>query len=200
MNADQHDALLELFNVGVGLAAASLSVIVKEEIWMSVPRIEIVNAAEQKGRDAVFGQDRICAVTQRFSGPFDADAMLIFPEDKTMLIVQKMLGDEVAAEDLSEMERDALSEIGNIILNTCVGSIGDTFQQKFRSTAPVYSVGSTDEVVFNSASDENVVLVLHIEFILKKDQIPGYLVLLLNVHSYRRLLDTVDGLLARYST
>jgi chemotaxis protein CheC len=200
MTADQEDALLELFNVGVGLAAASLSVIVKEEIWMSVPRIEILNAGAEGDRGAVFGQNRICAVSQHFSGPFDADAMLIFPEDKTMLIVQKMLGDQVAAEDLSEMERDALSEIGNIILNTCVGSIGDTFQQKFRSTAPVYSVGSTNEVVFHSASDENVVLVLHIEFILKKNQIPGYLVLLLNVHSYSQLLASIDGLLARYST
>jgi chemotaxis protein CheC len=200
MSDNQRDALLEIFNVGVGHAAASLSLIVKDEVSMSVPRIEVLLDKDNREDSTTFDKDRICAVTQHFTGPFDAEAMLIFPENKTMLIVQKMVGEDVAAEDLSEMEQDALSEIGNIILNTCISTIGDMFQHKFSSSTPTYRVGIASEIVNAPASSESVVLLLHIEFFLKQDQIHGYLVLLLNVHSYARLLESIDVLLARYST
>jgi chemotaxis protein CheC len=200
MNDNQRDALLEIFNVGVGHAAASLSLIVKDEVSMSVPKVSVLLDQERTEDSAIFGKERICAVSQHFTGPFDAEAMLIFPEDKTMLIVQKMLGEGVAAEDLSEMEQDALSEIGNIILNTCISTISDMFQKRFSSSTPTYRVCFADQIVNAPSSSESVVLLLHIEFFLKQDQIHGYLVLLLNVHSYARLLASIDALLARYGT
>lgn len=196
ISANQSDALLELFNVGIGQAAASLSIIVKEEVAMSVPRIELLRGTQKSS--TVFDSERVCAVTQRFTGPFDAEAILIFPEDKTMLIVQKMIGGDVSAEDISEMEQDALNEIGNIILNTCIGSIGDAFRKKFHGSTPVYCVGLADKIVSTPSSSDGVVLLLHIDFFIKKDQIHGYLVIMLNVVSYARLLENIDTLLARY--
>jgi chemotaxis protein CheC len=197
---NQYDALLELFNVGVGQAASSLSLIVREEVMMSVPKIELLHSQAQKENFAIAGGQRICAVSQHFSGPFEADTMLIFPEDKTMLIVKKMIGGVVAAQDISEMEQDALTEIGNIVLNTCVSSLGDTFCKKFNGSTPTYRLGHRNEIIDSPSTSEGVILALHIDLFMKKDEIHGYLVFLLNVLSYEKLLENIDALLARYST
>lgn len=38
----QRDALLEIFNIGVGNAANSMSQLINEEIRLSVPKLQIV--------------------------------------------------------------------------------------------------------------------------------------------------------------
>jgi len=196
---DHRDALLELFNVGIGHAAASLSTIVKEEISLSLLRMEFLKDNAHWKYSDFFENKRVCAIAQCFSGPFDADALLIFPEDKTMHIVQKMLGGTVAAKDIPDLEQDALSEIGNIILNTCISAIGNTIRQKFRSTVPIYFAGYADDIFNPLTSGESMAIVLHIEFFMGKDEVHGYLVFLLNVHSFAKLLEVMDALLARYS-
>ncbi|UUZ47426.1 chemotaxis protein CheC [Massilia sp. B-10] len=42
----QHDALVEIFNIGVGHAARAMSDIVNEEVTMSVPHITFLNRAD----------------------------------------------------------------------------------------------------------------------------------------------------------
>jgi chemotaxis protein CheC len=42
----QHDALVEIFNIGVGQAARAMSEIVSEEVTMSVPSIRFLNRAD----------------------------------------------------------------------------------------------------------------------------------------------------------
>ena len=61
--------------------------------------------------DAKFG-----AVSQQFSGPFDADAVLLFTEENTLEIVRDMMGSQMSIEELAEFEQEAMCELGNIIL------------------------------------------------------------------------------------
>jgi chemotaxis protein CheC len=42
----ENDALIEIFNIGVGQAAASMSAIVNEAVRMSVPSISFIHRAE----------------------------------------------------------------------------------------------------------------------------------------------------------
>jgi chemotaxis protein CheC len=42
----ENDALIEIFNIGVGQAAASMSAIVNEAVRMSVPSISFIPRAE----------------------------------------------------------------------------------------------------------------------------------------------------------
>jgi chemotaxis protein CheC len=200
----QHDALVEIFNIGVGHAAASMSEIVNEEVTMSVPSISFLNRADaaallaDRDGDGERDSGRICGVSQHYAGAFSTEAVLMFPEDKSLEIVRLMVGELVPLDELTEMEQEAMSEIGNIILNSCVGTLANIFQQELHGSLPVYHVGTSEQILASSGSHAGaVVLMLHIDFILEKHQIHGYVAFILDITALHDLKDQVDQYLAR---
>jgi chemotaxis protein CheC len=197
----EHDALVEIFNIGVGQAAAAMSSIVSEPVSMSVPSISFLSradAAQLLSGVRRGGSERICGVSQHFDGAFHTEAILMFPEDKSLEIVRLMVGESVPLQALSEMEQEAMSEIGNIILNSCVGTLANIFQQELHGSLPVYHVGTSDEILSASGQRaDTVVLMLHIDFILEKHQIHGYVAFILDVSALHDLKEQINLYLAR---
>ena len=193
----QQDALIEIFNIGMGQAASSMSQIVGEEIALSVPKLNILCGADRADTiRAAIHSPRICAVSQDFAGSLDAKAFLIFPEGRTQEIVRRMIGESVSNDELNEMEQEALSEIGNIILNSCISSMCETLQTDFYCSLPAYHAGSTDEILFANSGHENDLLMLfHVDFSMPRANIDGYLVFLLNLPSFKALIEQVDRFL-----
>lgn len=194
----QHDALVEIFNIGVGQAAKSLSEIVSEEVTMSVPSIRFLNRAEAAamlGKDA--GQ-RVCGVSQHYEGAFTTQAILMFPEDKSLDLVRLMVGEAVPFSELTEMEQEAMSEIGNIILNSCVGTMANLFDQELRGSLPVYHLGSSESILAESGSKADaVVLMLHIDFSLETHEIHGHVAFILDMGALADLQAQVDRYLGK---
>ncbi|NRR33202.1 chemotaxis protein CheC [Oxalobacteraceae bacterium] len=197
----ENDALVEIFNIGVGQAAAAMSGIVNEEVSMSVPSISFMNRAEAAkllGQAHTDQSDRICGVSQHYEGAFKTEAILMFPEDKSLEIVRLMVGEAVPLQELSEMEQEAMCEIGNIILNSCVGTLANIFQRELQGSLPVYHVGTSDEILIASGSPANtVVLMLHIDFVLEKHQIHGYVAFILDISALHDLKEHINNYIAR---
>ena len=194
----QHDALVEIFNIGVGHAARSMSDIVNEEVTMSVPSITFVNRADAAEMLGNKDGTRVCGVSQHYEGAFQTEAILMFPEDKSLDIVRLMVGESVPLKELTEMEQEALSEIGNIILNSCVGTLANIFAQELSGSLPEYHVGTSEEILTATGGQgDTVVLMLHIDFILEKHQIHGYVAFILDLTALQDLQDQVDRYLAK---
>ncbi|GGY52451.1 chemotaxis protein CheC [Pseudoduganella albidiflava] len=205
----EHDALVEIFNIGVGQAAAAMSGIVGEEVTMSVPSITFLSRSEaaqlleeahrnNQGSPDNSSNERICGVSQHYEGAFSTEALLMFPEDKSLEIVRLMVGEAVPLAELSGMEQEAMSEIGNIILNSCVGTLANIFQQELHGSLPVYHVGSSDEILDATGTRaDTVVMMLHIDFILEKHQIHGYVAFILDVTALTDLKEQIDRYLQR---
>ena len=196
----ENDALIEIFNIGVGQAAASMSAIVDEPVAMSVPSISFVDRREaarlldNKDPEA----ERICGVSQHFEGAFDTQAILMFPEDKSLEIVRLMVGEAVPLKELTEMEQEAMCEIGNIILNSCVGTLANIFRHELHGSLPQYHVGTSDEIISASGSGpDTVVLMLHIDFLLERHQIRGYVAFVLDVTALHDLKEQINRYIAR---
>lgn len=190
----QFDALTEIFNIGAGRAASSLSEIVGDEVKLSVPRVQLYQSSEINAETLSLNSPRVGAVKQSFSGPFDADAMLLFTEERAMEIVHDMMGSQVGIEEMVEFEQEAMCELGNIILNACLSSMADILSLTLDSSLPVYSVGETDTILRQIISEANqpVMLVLHIDLAIEKRLSQGYLVFLLSSSSLRELLTHID--------
>ncbi len=196
----ENDALVEIFNIGVGQAASSMSAIVNEPVRMSVPSISFMNRSEAGrllgGREAE--PERICGVSQRYAGAFDTDAILMFPEDKSLEIVRLMVGESVPLKELTEMEQEAMCEIGNIILNSCVGTLANIFQRELQGSLPQYHVGTSDEILTaNGSPADAVVLMLHIDFVLETHQIHGYVAFILDISALHDLKEQINLYIAR---
>lgn len=193
----QHDALVEIFNIGVGQAARAMSEIVSEEVTMSVPSIRFLNRADAAALLGNVDGQRVCGVSQLYEGAFSTRAILMFPEDKSLDIVRLMVGDAVPFKQLTEMEQEAMSEIGNIILNSCVGTLANIFEQELRGSLPVYHLGSSEDILGASGgSPDTVVLVLHIDFILETHQINGYVAFVLDLSALADLQVQVERYLS----
>jgi chemotaxis protein CheC len=190
----ENDALIEIFNIGVGHAAASMSAIVNEAVRMSVPSISFIPRAEAA---RLLG---ICGVSQHYTGAFETEAILMFPEDKSLEIVRLMVGESVPLKELTEMEQEAMCEIGNIMLNSCVGTLANIFQRELQGSLPQYHVGTSDEILSATAAGsqaDTVVLMLHIDFVLEKHQIHGYVAFVLAISALHDLKDQINLYIAR---
>jgi len=181
------DALSEVFNHGVGQAAFALSELAGEEVQLSAPKIEELSKRSITEHLSAQGADRICAVRQGFSGVINTDALLMFPVDQSLQLVQLMVGDEFPLAQLSEMEQESLAEIGNILLNSVVSSVADMLQIEFEGTLPQVELGQVGHLLDSEQGLEDLILSLQIDFSIDSRQIKGYLVFLLDVASSEML-------------
>ena len=192
----QRDAITELLNIGVGRVAAALSEMVDQEVGLSVPNLDFIprsSMPELLGDD--FG-DRITLLKQHFAGAFWGDALLIFPEDRSMDIVREVMG-TLALDSIGELEQEALTEVGNVILNACIGGLANAFGVETECALPDFIQSATD-VIFAAPAEgeEPVVMVLRMVFTIEERDIKGYLAFVLDGNA----LDTFLGHVERFLT
>ncbi|MHA4869913.1 chemotaxis protein CheC [Duganella sp. PWIR1] len=191
------DALVEIFNIGVGHAAAAMSAIVHEEVCMSVPSLRFARrslAARELGDKVA-----LCGISQQYAGAYATEAILMFPEAASFEIVRMMVGDAVPIEELGEMEREAMSEIGNIVLNACVGTMANMFHHELRGSLPTYRIGTSEDILNpHHDSTDPPVLTLRIAFSLERQQLRGYLAFILSMATLSDLRREIALYLARF--
>lgn len=188
------DGLTEVFNIGTCRAASSLSEIVGDEVKLTVPRLQLVNSADLTLDTLSLGSARLGSVKQQFSGPFDAQAMLLFTEERALEIVHDMMGSQVSIEDIAEFEQEAMCELGNIVLNACLSAMADIFGVELDSTLPQYTVDTSEAILQQilSDTDQPVLMVLHMNLSIEKRHTQGYLAFLLSTSSLQKLLAHID--------
>lgn len=196
LNELQHDALGEIFNIGVGRAASSLSQIVNDEVLLTAPEVLLVH--RDQAAKLLLGAElqQFSTVSQTFSGPFEAQAMLVFPESNALEIVRLMIGPHMSIEELAEFEQEAMCEIGNIILNACMSSLADIFHVSFDSTLPLHRFGSAENLPVLEGGDEQMVLLLQVDMIISQQRIQGHILFLLSVASMSSLFACLDHYLS----
>ena len=140
MNIDEldHDALKELVNISVGRSADTLSRMVGTEILLSIPDVVLLsneNADTELRQRA--GND-LSLVRQSFSGTLSGDSLLVFPENNSLELVQLILQEDLSAEMLAELEQEVLRELGNVLLNSFMGTLGNTLDLPIETGLPQY--------------------------------------------------------------
>lgn len=195
-SAEESDAFTEIFNIGAGKAATALSELLDAPIVFSVPFCVVLPLEEAidyfRRR---FGTD-ICVVSQDFSGPFDGSALLMFHEASSLRLAQIVLKSEEPVDAISELEREALTEIGNIILNACLSSFGDLLEREVATSLPRFLAGPSGAML-KSARGFDVVLVVKVDFTVEGREIEGYVTFVLNVDSVAAFRDAANRLLAQ---
>ena len=194
----QRDALLEVFNVGIGQAAASLSQIVGEPIRLSLITMRFVPPSSLLPDETVQAQQPICAVSQTFRGVFEATGMLMFPEERTLEIVRRMIGEPEGLNGLTALEQEAMCEIGNVVLNACVSSIANLFETRISSSLPRYHLGSLPDILAGARPGrEETVLLLHLDMLMELQEIKGYIAFVLDTPNLRALVQEIDQFIGR---
>jgi chemotaxis protein CheC len=194
----EHDALTELVNIGVSRAASSLRGMVGRQVLLSVPSVEVVSreAAMALIRERETGP--LVAVRQSFEGAFNGQALLIFPEQNSLELVRSVAGDELAPEDLQEMEREALAETGNVVLNSCLATMANMLRRPLEMSLPEVMRGEGAQFFqLGGDGEEGVVLFLYINFSISDRDIRGYIAMLMDLPSLTALKELIAEFIAR---
>lgn len=195
LDADEADAIAELFNIGMGEPAAALSSMLGEEVHLSVPSFAVSTRARITSEvgDELDGDQPVCAVRGAFTGPFTGEAMLIFPERGTLALVGRLVPVDPAAEAPGEMEQDALTEIGNIILNGCLASLSNLIGGELLGAVPGYGAGAPAAVI---GSGTDPVLFVRIDMALAAGDASGHALFLLDIASLDAFREAIRRALA----
>ncbi|MDI1232318.1 MAG: chemotaxis protein CheC [Methylobacter sp.] len=197
LNELQLDALTEVFSIGAGRAALSLSEIVGDEVRISVPSVQVISSNDISSTTLSLNSGRFGAVSQNFSGPFNAEALLLFTEEQALKIVSDMMDSQMSLEELAEFEHEAMCELGNIILNACLSAMADMLNFTLDSSLPNYTVASADDILTRLKKNTNqpYIMILHIDLAIENQRTAGNLVFLLSSASLNNLVTHIDQFL-----
>ncbi|KUG28539.1 chemotaxis protein chec -- inhibitor of mcp methylation [hydrocarbon metagenome] len=195
----QLDILQELINIGVGRAAGMLNRMVSTHIQLQVPELVVLSSSEFITRYGTRGQEVFSAVQLTFSGHFSGLSALIFPPESASRLVGIILGNSVLSEDEAEAMRvETLQEVGNIVLNGVMGSIGNILKENIVFSTPDYVEERFERLVFfgESADSGAMVLMARTQFTIKDHLIEGEVLILFSLASFGTLLAAIDALAA----
>ena len=191
----QQDALIELLNIGFGRAAASLSQLTGHRVLLEVPEVSIHLVSEvAEALERVVRTD-VASVHQIFSGPVAGDALLILDNQGASMLKELLTNEPALPLSIDTSAREVITEVGNILLNACLGTFGNLLQVQVSFSVPhlsLESVGAILESLRINRRGLEYALIVHAGFRLREAEVKGYLVIVLSVASLDRLIREVE--------
>lgn len=197
----KYDILKELFNISVGKAASLLSEIIDKKILLDVPRVEVLDIENKDKRltdylpKDIDGALMVSSIS--FEEKLNGRANLIFPADKMRTFInlcsEEQESDKYYETNFTDVDFDIIKEVGNIILNSIIGEVGNNLNLNLNYSLPEVKVYSKIDFSKDIENNEfNNILLLHINFVIDSIEIEGAIVVDLTMNSMKELMDNLD--------
>jgi len=192
----QLDALKEIVNTGVGKAASSLNDMLDSHIELEVPSISVL-PTDASGRAGTGLDSRLLAWVQLdFLGAISGTAALVFPPASAVKLVAALTGMEPDTPGLDGVMAGTLNEVGNIIVNSVIGTLGNILNKPFDFSIPNYLEGELSDLLkLGQGRGEMTVLLVQTHFLIRDLQVEGNIFLIFELGSFDALLHAIDELL-----
>lgn len=196
----QQDSLTELINIGYGRAAAALSDLTGYRITLEVPHVAMHDIHEITPMLSKVVQGEVASVNQVFSGPIAGNALLLLDEQAALMLSGLLTDVENVGNALDTSGREIITEVGNIVLNACLGVFGNLLQVQVSFAVPRLRVEAVESILHSITVGEEELryaLMIHTRFYLSAGNVSGYLVIILGITSLDRLLVEIEQWEAR---
>ncbi len=190
----QLDILQELINIGVGRAAGMLNQMVNTHIRLQVPMLTLLTPHELEALFKRQGGDRISAVKLGFSGELTGASLLLFPPESALRLVSVILGQDAQTAAIDELHVATLQEVGNIVLNGVMGSLGNLLEEHIDYAPVEYYAGGFRALLEENVQEQRMVLLVQTSFDVENLSIRGDIILLFRLETFRSLLQAIDKL------
>ncbi len=188
----QKDTLTELINIGYGRAAGALSELTGYRITLEVPQISMheIEAIAPMLQELI--AEDVASVSQGFSGPISGRALLMMDGPAAVELSKLLTDDRTGSGELDSSAREIITEVGNILLNACLGVFGNLLEVHVTFAVPqlvVKTVSKVFEQITQQTIDQlHYGLMIHTRFFVRAGNVTGYLVIVLGIASLDRLL------------
>jgi chemotaxis protein CheC len=137
----------------------------------------------------------VASVHQIFSGPVAGDALLVLNYSAAAVLKQLLTDEPPLPLGLDGSAREVLAEVGNILLNACLGTFGNLLQVQVSFSVPQLSLDTLSSVLESLMINREglrYAMLVHAGFRLREAEVRGYLVIVLSVASLDRLIRSVE--------
>ncbi|MFL6281867.1 MAG: chemotaxis protein CheC [Pyrinomonadaceae bacterium] len=197
MTERQRDAISELINIAFSRTGAALSELTGHRVLLNAPEVSVHPTTELPAALAKFIPGEIASIHQVFGGPVAGDALLLLNYDGAVHLTD-LLADEggPVSSRLDESAREVLTEVGNILLNACLGMFGNLLDVHVSFSVPRLHLDTLDELLASLIEGDHepqYALVIYTAFQIRDSSVKGFLVMVLSVASLDRLMHEVEA-------
>ncbi len=193
LNPEQMDVLAEMVNIGVGHGAAVLNTMLTSHIKLWTPSIKLLKVVELANELESLGGKDLSVVRLGFRGVISGEADLAFPAKEASALVTALTGERPADDEIDALRAGTFCEVGNVVLNSVMGTISNMLELDFVYSVPYYSEGGCTHLLDNpSLMREEVVLYARTCFLIEEFRTEGNIVIFLYLGSFERLVTEVN--------
>ena len=134
------DTLREIGSIGTGNAATALSQMLNQEVRITLPEVRIMEYNE--AIEWIGGPEEVTAgVLVKMSGDVGGIMLSVQKLELVNVVLNTMLGENIDSyENLTELERSAMIEIGNIMISTFINAMSGLADLNIKLTVPAFAV------------------------------------------------------------
>lgn len=191
----QTDALSELINIAFARTGSALSELTGHRVVLNPPEVAIYRTEQLRPALAKFVPGDVASIHQVFAGPVAGDALLLLNYAGAVQLTDLLTDEHNPSAYLDESAREVLTEVGNILLNACLGMFGNLLNVRVTFSVPRLHLETLDEVIASTTSNKtemHYALVIYTAFQIRDSSVRGFLVIVLSVESLDRLIQEVD--------
>jgi len=189
----QTDSLTELVNIAYGRAAAALSHMTSDRVVLAVPKLALIGPDDIGPALGSHFATTVTCVNQVFSGPIAGRATLLLDAHAAKVLTALIA--HTARSPTDAEIREVTSEVGNVLINACLGVFGNLLRFQVGFTVPNVEVRPAAEMLRSLQVESRTLdhtLFVHTRFQLRSSNVVGYLAMMFGVASFQRLLHEVD--------
>lgn len=195
LTAAQRDGLMELFNIALGRAAASFSELTDRRVEFYLPKVAIHHLNHLTEALGFLIEGEVVTVHQTFSGPITGHALFLTSYSDAGKLVHLLTGAQSPSPQLSALDIGAMTEIGNIVLNACLGMFGNLLKVHMHFVVPrLYSEtlqGLLDSLKIDQAG-LRFALVADMPFTIRDAEVHNHIIFVMGITSVNRLLQAIE--------
>lgn len=194
MTPAEHDATVELANIGISRAARQLSALLDDEIRIQVPSATLFDSPAEVVAELSRAGGEIACVYQRLSGELAGRVALLLPSRDSRVLFHSLIGQGAPLQgvDLRAFEHEAMTEIGNIIISSSVSAMADMLGQRIAVSVPRFAEASIDALFEDEAHEGQAALLIHARLKAVRRDVEGVIMLMFSASVASRILEAVQ--------
>lgn len=177
---DKNQNWQQLISLGIDEAAERLQELTDSPIQVKIPAVTTAEAVDCPLQlQEKFGSQLISVTELPFSGELEGVAQLLFSPKDALEITAMLTGEEANSPEIKELTEEALTEVGNIVLNSVIGAVSNQLNQNLAFSVPIYrEVKMADLLTTYALKTEATIVLGNASFAIEQLAITGEIVLL----------------------
>lgn len=192
LTEQQSDFLTEIINIGIGRSANVLNKIVKNRVSLRVPKIELINVANVNKHFNSESNTEMSMVSLGFKGELLGSVALMFTSSNAVKMVDLLTDKNYEELEMDQLRSSTLNEVGNIVLNSLIGTLGNLLKTRFKYSIPQFKECKTKDILSENENKAEYLIFAETHFKIKNTNIDGSFMLYFEVGSLDAFIEKLD--------